>query len=297
MKPKKILMCYGKTSFTPGRYLEDAFQNIGVKVDVYPSFIDFSTVTMEDYIAVLFVESPALPPVKVKHIEFVSIPKLFLIHHGENRLATNKVLAQQYQPDLILMAHSLHLAKHFPIPVKFFPFAMAKNVFNDDTLLQNRPVDITSVGTLDHSLYQKRVQAIEKITKKFHSDYQLSFHKRVFLHDLASAYGQSKIVFNHAADTIKSLNFRIFEGIGCGALVLSDKVPKLDTLLEDGRHLVLFDSHQDLLEKIEYYLTHVDEAQVIASAGYQHLLKYHTYEHRAEMLLEWIKKGLQPKRK
>lgn len=290
MEPKKLLMCYGKTSFTPGRYLEDAFRKTGIKVDVYQSSINFSKVALEDYMAVLFVESPSLPPVQVKNIDIVSIPKLLWIHHGENRLTTNKKLAQQYQPDLLLLAHSLHLAKHFPMPVKFFPFAMAKDIFNINTPLQNRPVDITSIGTLDPVLYQKRIRAIRRMKNQFQANYQLSFHKRVFLHDLASAYGQSKIVVNHAADTIKSLNMRIFEGIGCGSLLLCDKVPKLDTLLEDGKHLVLFDSHQDLLEKAEYYLTHIDEAQMIAEAGYQHLLKHHTYEHRAKRLLEWIEK-------
>ncbi|WP_339184557.1 glycosyltransferase [Oceanobacillus sp. FSL W7-1293] len=288
MEQKKLLMCYGKTSFTPGRYLEDAFRNIGLKVDTYTSFIDFSKIPLEEYIAVLFVESPSMPPVRVKQINLVDIPKMFWIHHGENRLTTNKALVHRYQPDLILMAHSLHLAKHFPAPVKFFPFAMAKDIFNDDTLLQNRPVDITSVGTLDPVLYQKRIRAVQKMKEAFHETYRLSFHKRVFLHDLAKTYGESKLVVNHAADTIKSLNMRIFEGIGCGSLMLTDKVPKLDTLLEDGKHFVLFDSHQDLLEKIEYYLTHVDEAQIIASSGYHHLLNHHTYEHRAKMLLNWI---------
>lgn len=294
MDQKKLLICYGRTSFTPGRYLEDAFRNIGVKVDVYTSLIDFSKIAIDKYNAVLFIESPALPPVKVKNIHLAKLPKLFWIHHGENRLTTNKGLIHRYQPDLILMSHSLHLAKHFPVPVKFFPFAMAKHIFNYDTPLKNRPVDITSVGTLDVNMYQKRIQAIKKIKEKFHADYQLSFNKRVFLHDLAKAYGQSKLIINHTADTIKSLNMRIFEGIGCGSLVLTDKVPKLDSIFEDGKHLVLFDSNQDLLDKIDYYLTHLDEAQVIASAGYQHLLHHHTYEHRAKTLLDWIEKGLQP---
>lgn len=292
MEHKKLLICYGKTPFTPGRYLEDAFRNIGVKVDVYTSFIDFSRIALDEYIAVLFIESPSLPPVKVREINLVNIPKLFLINHGENRLTTNKQLAHHYQVDLILMAHSLHLAKHFPVPVEFFPFAMAKDIFNNNTLLQNRPVDITSIGTLDPALYQNRIRAIKKVKEKFHADYRLSFHKRIFLHDLAKAYGESKLVINHAADNIKSLNLRIFEGIGCGSLLLTDKVPKLDTLLGDGKHLVLFDSDKDLLEKIEYYLTHADEAQIIASAGYQHLLNHHTYEHRAKTLLKRLEKGL-----
>ncbi|WP_066186825.1 CgeB family protein [Gracilibacillus timonensis] len=288
MEKRKILMCYGKTNFTPGRYLEEGLRAIGIHVDVFQDSIDFNQVDWRQYLAVLFVESPSKPPVRVKHINQVTIPKLFWVHHGENRLVTNRQLAAQYKPDLILMAHSLHLAKHFVVPVHFFPFAMAKDVFNNSKALMDRPTDISSVGTLDPVYYQRRKRAIARLKEQFQSTYQTSFHKRVFLDELAATYRDSKLVVNHTADHIKSLNMRLFEGVGCGALVLSDYVPKMEEIFTPDKHLVLFDNHNDLLEKADYYLNHLDEAQTIASSGYRHLLTKHTYEHRAQELLDKI---------
>lgn len=46
--------------------------------------------------------------------------------------------------------------------------------------------------------------------------------------------------------------------------------------------------HYDLLEKIRYYLTYLDEVQKIATAGYEHLLGHHTYAHRAKELMDII---------
>lgn len=283
-------MCYGKTDFTPGRYLEDGLRAIGLTVDVYKQVIDFNKIDLTSYMAVLFVESPAKPPIRVQNITQVMIPKILWIHHGENRLVTNMRLMTQYQPDLILMAHSLHLAKHFSTPVRFFPFAMAKEIFNSNKPLLNRSTDISSVATLDSLYYQQRQKAIRLLKEQFKTTYQMSFHKRVFLDQLASTYSNSKIVLNHTADHIKSLNMRLFEGIGCGSLVLSDYVPKMEEIFTDGKHLVLFENHQDLLEKIDYYLNHLEEAQVIASTGYHHLLAHHTYENRAHELLNIIEK-------
>lgn len=281
-------MCYGKTNFTPGRYLEDGLRAIGLTVDVYEQVIDFNKIDLTSYIAVLFVESPARPPIHVQNITQVTIPKILWIHHGENRLVTNMRLMTQYQPDLILMAHSLHLAKHFSIPVHFFPFAMANEIFNSNKPLLNRSTDISSVATLDSLYYQQRQKAIRLLKEQFKTNYQMSFHKRVFLDQLATTYSNSKIVLNHTADHIKSLNMRLFEGVGCGSLVLSDYVPKMEEIFTDGKHLVLFENHQDLLEKADYYLNHLEEAQIIASAGYRHLLSHHTYENRAHELLNII---------
>lgn len=39
---KKIIMCYGRTRYTPGRYLEVGLRNIEVTKDLYEKSVDFS---------------------------------------------------------------------------------------------------------------------------------------------------------------------------------------------------------------------------------------------------------------
>lgn len=286
----KILMCYGKTNYTPGRYLEDGLKSIGVKTDVYESEIDFSEINTSEYLAVLFVESPSKPPIIVKNINLVKIPKVLWIHHGENRLQTNLMLENLYKPDLILMAHSLHLSHNFSAPVQFFPFAMADDIFNSSIDLKKRKYDISFVGGKNTRYYRERKKALESIKKQFKGKYKLSLDSNIFLNQLAEHYGQTKIVINHTADQINSLNMRIFEGMGCGSLVLTDYVPGQEELFVDKQHYVIYKDHNELIELIDYYLSHLDEAQKIARNGYRYLSSYHTYAHRAQRLIKIIKK-------
>jgi spore maturation protein CgeB len=285
---KKIIMCYGKTRYTPGRYLEDGLRNIGVTIDLYEKSVDFSEVNLSDYDAVIFVESPSKPSIKVNNMELVTIPKIFWIHHGENRLDTNLQLAKKYRADLVLMAHSLHLATKFSSPVRFFPFGMSKEIFNCNKELKDRRIDIASIGSNDPGFYGKRRMSINTIKKQFSGKYRLSLDAKAYLYDLAKIYGNSKIVFNQSANTIKSINMRLFEGMGCGALVFSDYVPGMEKLFIEDTHYVSFKDHHELLEKMDYYLKNTEEAQVIATAAYEHLLNHHTYEHRANELLSLI---------
>ena len=281
-------MCYGKTNYTPGRYLEDGLRAIGVTVELYTKTIDFAKIDLSDCAAVLFVESPSRPAIKVQNIDMVNVPKLFWVHHGENRITTNMTLAKKYDVDIVLMAHSLHLSKKFAVPTRFFPFAMAKDIFNVTTELKNRNIDIAIVGSNDSRIYQNRSIATQKLKKVFGDSYNLSMNARVFLQQLAKKYGDSKLVFNHSANGIKSLNMRLFEGMGCGALVISDYVPPMEEIFIDQKHYICFNNHDELIDKVDYYLNHLEEAQEIATAGYEHLLKHHTYEHRAQELLSII---------
>ena len=284
----RLLMCYNKTAITPGRYLEDALRKIGVEVDVQGARIDFRRLDPAGYSAILFVESPSRSPLVVLGADRVFIPKLFWVHHGANRVQVNVELCRQFRPDLVLMAHSLELAERFPAPVRFFPFAMAADIFNCTRPLSERRLDIAFVGSTAEGTYNQRRAVLRAIREHF-PERKISLYGKVYLHKLAALYADAKIVVNCAADQLRTINMRIFEGMGCGALVVTDLVPHQDLLFEDGKHYVVYRSIDDLIDKIGYYLDHLDEAQRIALQGYHYLLSRHTYEHRARELCAMIK--------
>lgn len=289
MQPQRILMCYGKTPYTPGSYLERAFGNIGVGVDVINDAADFSVLDTTTYAAVLFVESPARPPITIKHREQLQAPVLFWIHHGENRLADNLKMCEMYRPDMLLMSHSLHLASRFPIPIRFFPFGADPQLFHSDIPYSTRHIDVSFVGTRGHEIYKNRDESLRFMEANLQGQANLSLRKNIYLEDLSKHYRNSKIVFNQTADTIKAFNMRIFEGMGCGALVLTDHTPEQTELFENGVHYVVYDSKEDMLEKLRYYLSHPDQAAKIAAEGQRHVVRNHTYEHRARQVLDLIK--------
>ncbi len=282
----KIIMCYGKTPYTPGRYLEDSLRNMGIYINLYEDEINFNEVDISEYQAVLFIESPAKPPIKVKNIKKVTIPKLFWIHHGWNRLNINKKLEKRYKPDLILMAHSLDLSKEFSAPISFFPFAMDDTIFDSKKPLKNRKFDIAFVGNKSQNNYSKRNYILTEIQKEF-KNHNLSLFSNIYLKDLANLYGDSKIVFNYTGK-FNCINMRLFEGIGCGSLVISDTASYQNRILQDKKHYVSFKKVSDLTQKIYYYLNNIDKAQCIATSGYNYLKSHHTYKDRANQIIALI---------
>lgn len=287
-KQRSILMCYGKTAYTPGSYLERGFKKAGVAVDVITDHVDFAAMDPSKYVAVLFVESPSLPPVTVKNRDQVNVPVLFWIHHGENRLQENLHLCSIYRPDRILMSHSLHLSPQLPAPVHFFPFGVDPEIFYSERPYSERKYDITFAGALGPKYYSNRRESLQLIEDHFQDRAVMALRKRAYLQELAMLYGNSKIVFNQTADELKTFNMRIFEGMGCGALVFTDPVPEQDRLFQPGKHYVVYQSQKDLIKKLEYFLKHPEKAAKIAATGQKYVLQSHQYVHRAKRILTLI---------
>lgn len=47
-----------------------------------------------------------------------------------------------------------------------------------------------------------------------------------------------------------------------------------------------YESYQDLLDKVHYYLEHEEERRAIARRGYEKVKAHHTYRHRIQEMLE-----------
>ena len=56
--------------------------------------------------------------------------------------------------------------------------------------------------------------------------------------------------------------------------------------LIDKEDFVIYHSPDDLIEKVDYYLSHEDEMRTIAENGFNKLIKYHTSEVRAKEFIE-----------
>ena len=56
--------------------------------------------------------------------------------------------------------------------------------------------------------------------------------------------------------------------------------------LIDGQEFIIYNTPEDLVERLHYYLNHPDEMRTIAENGFNKLLKYHTSEVRAKEFIE-----------
>lgn len=99
----------------------------------------------------------------------------------------------------------------------------------------------------------------------------------------------SKINLNITLRSIKSgIPQRALDIMGCGGFLISNYQPELAEYFTPGEDLVLYDSANDLIQKIDYYLTHEEERLQIARNGYEKVKRYHSYDTRLTEILNTV---------
>ena len=99
--------------------------------------------------------------------------------------------------------------------------------------------------------------------------------------ELYRYYGSSDILLNDHWDDMREKGFvsnRIFDGLACGAFIISDKVSNMGELEE---FLQTYENKKELKKFIKYYLEHDSERMKKSSRGKDFVAKHHTFEARA----------------
>jgi hypothetical protein len=87
----------------------------------------------------------------------------------------------------------------------------------------------------------------------------------------------------------KEITRRIFEGMACGKMVLTDRLEESTGLSEmfiDGEDIVYYDEMFDCIEKLNYYNENEEERERIAYNGMAKVIANHTQIQRVDKLIE-----------
>lgn len=149
---------------------------------------------------------------------------------------------------------------------------------------------IGHVQTTENFNGMTRIEALDRLFKAFPNFYYGSRSPQDpsinLFEDAAKKFCQSKIVFNI---TIKDdINMRTFETLATKSFLLTNWIPTLGELFEDGKHLVTYKTYDEMIEKAHYYLEHEDEREKIVQQGYERFINLHTYRHRVETIFKTV---------
>lgn len=109
-------------------------------------------------------------------------------------------------------------------------------------------------------------------------------------HEEAKWYRGCKIAINCSHYNVARYNSdRLLRILGSGAFCLSYKHPEMEQDYENYKHLVYFNSLEDLKNKIDYYLENEDERKQIAYNGQQLVLNRNTFKHQVENIIKLVK--------
>jgi spore maturation protein CgeB len=114
--------------------------------------------------------------------------------------------------------------------------------------------------------------------------------------DMYDVYLRSHIVINRHGGISQGLsnNLRMFEATGCGAMLMTEHSPNIGDYFAPGE-CVVYESPQDAVEKVHYFLAHPDEILRIASNGQQRTLSQHTYSQRMPIVSRVLQECLDRK--
>ncbi len=134
-----------------------------------------------------------------------------------------------------------------------------------------RDIDVLFVG----NVLPRRRKLLDTLKRRFSV-----VEAQAFGLEMTRLMNRAKIVLNIHAEEFLDTETRVFEALGCGSFLLSEKL-SVDNPFTPGYHYVEADGIRDLEDKIKYYLEHGEMRERIADQGFKDAVAQHSYVQRA----------------
>jgi len=148
--------------------------------------------------------------------------------------------------------------------------------------------DIGYVGGINSTpskMYKDKMRLLNYLSKR----YNTLFVSDVWGENVGKVYSLSKIGFNRSITGAPQLPMRVFEVMSCGTMLLTDRLGNgLEELFANEKHLVLYETRDELDELVQYYLENEEEREKIARVGQKEVHEKHTYDIRMHTMLDKI---------
>lgn len=138
-----------------------------------------------------------------------------------------------------------------------------------------KDIDVLFVGTIT----ERRNKWLNRIQKLYDVEVFSAYGR-----EMAELINRSKIILNIHSEEPLDTETRVFEVLGCGGFLLSEKLSQ-DNPFSDNE-LVQFYSFEDCIQKIKFFLLNPQKRKQIAKNGFEAAIKEHTYSSRAKQIAD-----------
>lgn len=161
-------------------------------------------------------------------------------------------------------------------------FLARKIAFKERSLIMKRLNDELGYN-FDIKLYTPDKNAVNNLTEI------TNMGPVDYYNEMPFVFNNSRINLNISLRSIQTgIPLRAMDIMGAGGFLMSNWQADFFDLFTPGEDLVLFESHDDLISKCHYYLTHEKEREQIAANGYCKVKENHTYEIRFRQIFEIV---------
>jgi len=212
-------------------------------------------------------------PIGVHGLERLSIPSVYYSVDAHHHSYWHRYFGATF--DLVLVAQKDYIPEFqkYNSNVKWFPLWASRIVAPQ----AEKSIGACFRGNLNPKWHPHRVSFFEELRKVAEIDADFGPYEE--------AYPRSKIVLNEAVNN--DVNFRVFEALICGAMVITPEVGNgFNDLFVVGEDLVTYPPGDvaAAAEKIKYFLEHDAEREQIAARGHEKVSKLHSPMARARDL-------------
>ena len=294
-----ILLILNKSGYGTGEYFEKYFRrnhtvttvgdlfNDKVTIDIHsqePYKVAASIVKERNIDVLIEVESGGIP---WEHVPVeINIPKIYYAIDSHISLEGHKIHAKAF--DHVFLAQKKYIS---PVQsscpngkVKWLPLGCDPEIHTSSDFY-NRNSAIAFVGNHSHSGHARRQLYMFYLYGKV----KTAFTKGIYGREMGDYYAGYSFAFNCSLND--DLNMRVFETMGCGCLLFTDRLSSesgLDDFFIDKEHLILYNNESELLELVQYYQNHIDDGIEIAKNGQKEVHLNHSYEKRAQEILSCL---------
>jgi len=121
-------------------------------------------------------------------------------------------------------------------------------------------------------------------------------HDRLDFDDMVKLYSKTKIAINFStcgnthmdSDRVTQIRLRDFEAPACKVCYMTEYSKELEDFYDVGKEIICYESKEELLDKIKFYLNNDSARNKVAEAGYNRVIKDHSWQKRFEKLFNDI---------
>jgi hypothetical protein len=269
---QKIHILSHASEHTTAHSFARAFSEKNISHHYYDHIDDLRILLPDD---ILFLVDPVVNwPIGLEEVN-CKIVAYFIDVHLELRLR----MQQAQFADIVFIAQKDYVNKfkeagilnvHW-MPLAFDPYLLSKELINQN----GRSIDLGFIGKLGRP-GSRRFEVLSKCLEAFQSNDYLAYTPP---RQMIEVYQRSKIVIN--ASIKGDLNMRVFEAIGAGALLITDRIENgLTELFSEGVHYIGYDDLVEAQKNIAMYLADEQLRVKVSNEGFKLVMANHLYWNR-----------------
>jgi glycosyltransferase involved in cell wall biosynthesis len=270
--PRKVFIWSVQDSHTTAQYFRRVIEKKGIEV-AYGGPNELSEIQSDDLVFLI----DTAPQKWFKHYHLLPCPAFAYLIDSHLDIKYRSLLAPFF--DEVFIAQQEDVSKFSSVTnATWLPLACDEDLFQGEC---EKKWEVGFVGQWGNPS-SARYQTLKTISKLFRMNPQDRFYTPS---EMSDVYRSSSIVINHSVKG--DLNMRVFEAMASGALLVTDRIGNgLEDIFEGGLDMVIYDSEQEAVEKIRFFLNHPQEANRIRKEGRKKVLEFHTYAKRWDQVLE-----------